>query len=214
MIRPMVASHVLDAALSDAGRHRLEQRSAEVARDPRLLDRVFPAVAREIGRGVFERSGRPVQVADAARVQLLAAAEVTAGPALVEEVRTLYRYGDADEKRAVLHALNGWDDDAVDAHDVLEDALRTNDTRLVEAAMGAHAGRLDPSTWRQGVLKCLFTGVPVAAVADLETRADAELGAMSARYAREREAAGRPVPEDVRVVRAACPDPTTPAEEL
>ena len=51
--------------------------------------------------------------------------------------------------------------------------------------------------WRQGVLKCLFTGVPLAAVDGLDRRADAELARMVAGYAAERRAAGRPVPADV-----------------
>ena len=50
---------------------------------------------------------------------------------------------------------------------LLLDALRTNDVRLVAAAMGPHARRLSPHDWRHGVLKCLFVGVPLADVADL-----------------------------------------------
>ncbi len=84
------------------------------------------------------------------------------------------------------------------------DALRTNDTRLVAAAMGPHSDRLDDDSWRQGVLKCLFTGVPVASVTGLARRADRELAEMVQRYRREREAAGRDVPLDVQVVLDAC----------
>jgi hypothetical protein len=50
--------------------------------------------------------------------------------------------------------------------------------------------------WRHGVLKCLFVGVPVAAVADLRRRGDAELARMVADYAAERRAAGRDVGAD------------------
>jgi hypothetical protein len=68
---------------------------------------------------------------------------------------------------------------------------------LVAAALGPFAAaHLDPHTWRHGVLKCLFTGVPLAAVHDLDRRADDELRRMTADYATEREAAGRPVPDD------------------
>ena len=87
---------------------------------------------------------------------------------------------------------------------MLLDALRTNDTRLVGAAMGPHSDRLDDDSWRQGVLKCLFTGVPVTAVTGLADRADHELAEMVQRYRREREAAGRDVPPDVQVVLDAC----------
>ena len=83
--------------------------------------------------------------------------------------------------------------------------------------MGAARDRLDDDAWRHGVLKCLFTGVPVAvghrARATAPTR---ELAAMVQRYAAEREAAGRDVPADVHVVLdacAACPSTTRPRED-
>ncbi|MEC4021103.1 EboA domain-containing protein, partial [Streptomyces sp. H27-D2] len=83
---------------------------------------------------------------------------------------------------------------------LVEDALRANDTRLIAAAVGPYAARhLDPHSWRHAVLKCLFTGVPLTAVADLERRAhaDGELARMLADYARERTAASRPVSADL-----------------
>ncbi len=67
--------------------------------------------------------------------------------------------------------------------------------------MGPHASRLSPHDWRHGVLKCLFVGVPLLGVTDLAVRADAELAAMVRRYIDEREAAGRPVPDDAVLVR-------------
>ncbi|WP_449479656.1 EboA domain-containing protein [Streptomyces rochei] len=46
---------------------------------------------------------------------------------------------------------------------LVEDALRANDTPLLAAALGPYAARhLDAHQWRHAVLKCLFTGVPVA----------------------------------------------------
>src|SRR5690606_9103151 len=88
-----------------------------------------------------------------------------------------------------------------EAQPIVEDALRTNDIRLVAAAMGTWAGvHLDPATWRQGVLKCLFVGVPLRAVDRLAERTDDELGRMVAAYVHERLAAGRSVPDDARLV--------------
>ena len=82
--------------------------------------------------------------------------------------------------------------------------------RLVAAAMGPHASRLSPHDWRHGVLKCLFVGVPLHRVTDLARRADAELAAMVRRYVNEREAAGRPVPDDaLLVLDLGTPVPTT-----
>ncbi|MET8463109.1 EboA domain-containing protein, partial [Micromonospora zamorensis] len=66
----------------------------------------------------------------------------------------------------------------------------------VAAALGPYARHLDPAAWRQAVLKCVFSGVPLAAVADLDTRADGELAAMLAALAAERHAAGRDLPAD------------------
>jgi hypothetical protein len=94
---------------------------------------------------------------------------------------------------------------------LVEDALRTNDTGLLAAAVGPYAARhLDPHTWRHAVLKCLFTGVPVDEVADLDRRArgDCELARMLGDYAAERTAAGRPVPDDLHRVLALTGTPT------
>ncbi|WP_210720206.1 EboA domain-containing protein, partial [Streptomyces galbus] len=76
------------------------------------------------------------------------------------------------------------------------------------------ARHLDAHPWRHAVLKCLFTGVPVDAVARLADRArgDGELARMLTDHAAERTAAGRAVPEDLRHVLAltgAVPAPSS-----
>ncbi|MEV6595050.1 EboA domain-containing protein [Streptomyces acidicola] len=132
--------------------------------------------------------------ADAVRILILRVARADA-----DTLTRVYRQGTAAERRAVLHALPHLVP-GPDAVTIVEDALRTNDTRLVAAALGPYAARhLDAHNWRHGVLKCLFTGVPVDEVADLahRARADAELARMLSDYADERTAAGRPVPEDL-----------------
>jgi hypothetical protein len=147
------------------------------------------------------------EYADAARVLLLHAAR--ADP---DALARVYRQGTAAERRAVLHALPHLVP-GPDALPLIEDALRTNDTRLVAAAVGPYAARhLDAHNWRHAVLKCLFTGVPVDEVAELPRRAhaDAELARMLGAYADERAAAGRPVPEDLRRV-LALTEPAEPA---
>jgi len=208
-IAPLADHSTIGAALDEPARERWDRLRTEVAEDPTRLGRVFPASARATGRGPLPgRDG--VLLEDAIRVELAALAARRMEPeALLAELREVYRHGDSDEKRAVLHALNGIElavSGALDGSDVVLDALRTNDTRLVAAAMGAHSARLDDDAWRQGVLKCLFTGVPVSAVSGLAERADQELAEMVQRYRREREAAGRDVPPDVQVVLDACPD--------
>ncbi|MGW3493730.1 EboA domain-containing protein [Streptomyces sp. NPDC001020] len=151
--------------------------------------------------------------ADAARLLILRAARADTAA-----LTRVYRQGTADERRAVLHALLGLVP-GPDAVPLVEDALRTNDTRLLAAAVGPYAARyLTAHSWRHAVLKCLFTGVPVDSVADLSGRArgDAELARMLDDYAAERTAAGRPVPEDLYRVLALTESEPAPhtAEDL
>ena len=160
-IRPLVEFDTLWDALGDPARAKLEQMGAEVTERPERLDRWFPAAARLTARGRLPGND-DVLVEDAVRVWLVhEAARHASAEQLLAVLREVYRYGDNDEKRAVLHALSGAPDE-VDGTDLLLDALRTNDTRLVAAAMGPHSDRLDDDAWRQGVLKCLFTGVPAS----------------------------------------------------
>lgn len=156
-------------------------------------------------------------LADAARVLLLHA--VRAGR---DTVTRLYTHGTAAERRAVLLALPHLSTAAAPAGSasllpLVEDALRTNDTRLVAAAVGPYAAEhLDQHAWRHAVLKCLFTGVPVDALAGLAPRAkaDTELARMLRDYAAERTAAGRPVPDDLHRVLALTAVPAAaPTEE-
>ncbi|SOD60664.1 hypothetical protein SAMN06297387_102206 [Streptomyces zhaozhouensis] len=158
----------------------------------------FSVATRRVGRAALPGSGMPA--ADAARVLLLHAADAD-----LATVTRLYQQGDAAERRAVLQSLS-YLHLGPEAVPLVEDALRTNDTRLIVAAVGDYAAaHLDQHQWRHAVLKCVFTGVPLTAVSGLATRTDAELLRMLADYAAEREAAGRPVPEDVREVLAAQP---------
>ncbi|WP_442935158.1 EboA domain-containing protein [Micromonospora sp. CPCC 206061] len=163
--------------------------------EPGAIGRLFPAAGRKCGREPL--ADAPGWSADeAARAVLLGALppERTAA-----EVREVYRYGDAAEKQAVLKALpllaiGG------DAVPLLQDAIRTNDTRLVAAALGPCSAHLDAPAWRQAVLKCVFMGVPLSVVDGLDVRADAELAGMLASFAEERRAAGRDVPADALAV--------------
>ncbi|WP_306469854.1 EboA domain-containing protein [Actinoplanes sp. DH11] len=166
----------------------LDEAIERIRRHPAALAGLFPAAGRRCGR--VPLPGLPGWTSDeAARVLMLAEA-----PA---EVEPTYRYGDGDEKRAVLKALPlvAAGDTAVA---LLADALRTNDPRLVAAALGPYAVHLDQAAWRQGLLKCVFMGVPLAAVHGVRERADAELAEMLSAFAKERTAAGREVPADAR----------------
>ncbi|WDZ84730.1 EboA domain-containing protein [Micromonospora cathayae] len=162
----------------------------DVAADPGTLGRYFAAAGRRCGRGPLD--GTPGWTVDeAARVLLLTALRADHA----DQVTARYQQGDAAEKRAVLRALPLLPVGAA-AVPLLHDAIRTNDTRLVAAALGPYARHLDPPAWRQAVLKCVFMGVPLDVVADLDDRADAELAVMLAGLADERRAAGRTMPAD------------------
>lgn len=195
----------LNAALRDAVADRvwLADSMALAARSPAAVARLFPAAGRRCGRGPLPQAGPGLAgwtVDDAVRVLLLTAMPLS-GTALAEEVRALYRYGDAAEKRAVLRALPSLDigDGGVE---LLHDAIRTNDPRLVAAALGPYAGHLGDEMWRQAVLKCVFMDIPLTVVAGLTGRADGELVRMLAGLADERGAAGRAMPPDAAALLA------------
>ncbi|NUK55488.1 EboA domain-containing protein [Streptomyces lunaelactis] len=187
----------LDAQLPDSARAWLDEalaeareRTGEDAADPYAVpawELRFASVGRHCGQ----------DHADSVRTLLLVEARADT-PTLTR----LYQQGTAAERRALLLALPHLVEGPA-ALPLTEDALRTNDTRLVAAAVGPYAAaHLGPHAWRHAVLKCLFTGVPLDAVADLPTRAagDSELARMLADYAAERTAAGRDVPHDLNRV--------------
>ncbi|AGZ42801.1 EboA domain-containing protein [Actinoplanes friuliensis] len=179
----------LRAALTRVpGKEWLDDALACVRSDPDTLGPSFARAERKLGREpLFPDSAWTA--GRAGRALLLA--EV-GDP---ERIVTLYQQGDAAERLAVLVTLP-----LLDAGDtfvpLLHDALRTNDTRLVAAALGPYAEHLDAATWRQGVVKCVFMGIPLSAVDRLDDRADQELAGMLAALATERAAADRRMPAD------------------
>jgi len=164
------------------------------------------------------------------------------GDEAAAELADLYRYGDDAEQRGVLRGLGAAEasgslatsagpdagdpdpGDAADAADpvvatglrLVAEALRTNDPRLVAAALGPFAAaRLDQHAWRHGVLKALFMGIPLDAVAGLDDRADAELARMAAGLIAERRAASRTITDDMTRLAAGheTPSTTDPTED-
>ncbi|MFD9541012.1 EboA domain-containing protein [Streptomyces sp. NPDC060022] len=207
----LISRKELDALLRGAARAWLDEALAEAAHaaaHPGTDTGTPPWELR------FASAGRHCGLEHADSVRALLLLEARAGlPALTR----LYEQGTAAERRAVLLTLHRLDLGAT-ALPLVEDALRTNDTRLVAAAVGPYAAaHLDTHGWRHAVLKCLFTEVPVEAVAELGRRArgDAELARMLSDFAAERTAAGRAVPAGLRVVLdLTAPDPApAPTEE-
>lgn len=191
----------------------LVEAEQKVRRDPSSIAALFPAVGRKVGRAPLRPEADPQglvhgTVDDLARTRLLAVlAEVLDDAKLADEVAQLYRYGDDAERRGVLRGLAALPAATVQTGlELVKDALRANDIRLVAAAMGDFSARhLDAHSWRHGVLKCLFVGVPLAAVSELDGRTDDELLRMVGDYAEERRAAGREVPADAVTLLEARP---------
>ncbi|WP_346166556.1 EboA domain-containing protein [Streptomyces javensis] len=182
----------LYATLSGSARAWLDQVLVEAAF---LSTRADDAALSVLELRFAQAGWRCPGMADAARFLLLH----TVRPEATALAR-LYEHGTAAERRAVLHALPHLRHLAPGAAlPLVQDALRSNDTRLIAAAVGPYAAEHLPAhAWRHAVLKCLFTGVSLDAVADLAVRAagDQELARMLHDYAAERIAAGRAVPED------------------
>ncbi|WP_326597150.1 EboA domain-containing protein [Streptomyces brevispora] len=212
---PLLTRKELDAQLGGAARAWLDEAFAEAAHaaahpDPGPSGNTYAAPPWELR---YAAAGRQCGLEHADSVRALLLIEARAGLAAVTR---LYEQGTAAERRAVLLTLPALDLGAT-AVALVEDALRANDTTLIAAAVGPYAGdRLDPHNWRHAVLKCLFTGVPVDAVAQLarRSRGDAELARMLGDYAAERIAAGRPVPADLhRVLALTAPGPDAPGPD-
>ncbi|MFI6638128.1 EboA domain-containing protein [Streptomyces sp. NPDC050504] len=207
----------LDARLGGAARAWLDEALAEAAHaaaaattpesDPNPYTAAPPWELR------YASAGRDCgqEHADSVRAALLQEARAD-----LPTLTRLYRQGTAAERRAVLLALARLPALGATALPLVEDALRTNDTTLIAAAVGPYATAHLPShAWRHAVLKCLFTGVPVDAVHGLPDRApdDAELARMLQDFARERTAAGRAVPDDLhRALALTAPRSPTPSE--
>ncbi|WP_326673578.1 EboA domain-containing protein [Streptomyces sp. NBC_01257] len=209
---PLLTRKELDTLLGGAARAWLDEALAEAAHAAAHPD-TAPADNYAVPPWElrYAAAGRHcgLEHADSVRSLLLVEARTTL-PALTR----IYEQGTAAERRAVLLTLPALDLGAT-ALPLVEDALRTNDTTLVAAAVGPYAAvHLAPHHWRHAVLKCLFTGVPVEAVDQLarRSRGDAELARMLGDFAAERIAAGRPVPAGLHHVLAlTAPGPDAPA---
>ncbi|MGH8909326.1 MAG: EboA domain-containing protein [Egibacteraceae bacterium] len=176
----------------------LDEARRAVAADPSAIGSCFPAVGRQVGRGPLDPTAElddlhAWRVDDAARTLLL----LELGDRVGGQLELLYRHGDTAERRGVLRALA-----LLPAGDagirLVEDAVRTNDPRLIAAALGPYAmARLDDATLCHAVLKCVFSGVPLGGLEGLSDRVTPDMARLLASYAHERVVAGRGVALDV-----------------
>jgi hypothetical protein len=190
----------LERQLTDDGAAWLAEARLKVSRDPAAIHVVSPQAGRRCGRGALSGLDGGWTVDDAVRTLLIAELPVE-GAALTAAIEELYWEGDAAEKRGVLRALSVLDSVARFGDEfvpLVQDALRTNDNRLIAAGLGLYGARhLDAADYRHGVLKCVFAGIPLRDIPGLDRRADDELVRMMTEFAQERISAGRAVPDDV-----------------
>ncbi|HEX6021958.1 MAG TPA: EboA domain-containing protein [Solirubrobacter sp.] len=201
----------LEARAKPEGLEWLRETSAAVAADPTVLRSRFPMVGRKVGREPLDPDADPSDVHawtidDAARTVLL----VAAGEGAEAELAELYRFGDAAERRGILRALP-----YLNIGDrglgLVDDAIRTNDTRLIAAALGPYATEhLPDAAYDQAVLKCVFVGVPITPLDGIPSRVTPDGARMLGAFVHERVAAGRDVPPEVWTVIDRYP----PAEEI
>src|SRR6188508_1433473 len=191
----------LEARAKPEGLEWLREASAAAAADASSLRSRFAMVGRKVGRETLDEDADPSDVwawtvEDAARVLLL----VAAGERAEAELAELYRFGDAAERRGVLQALP-----YLDIEDrglgLVDDAIRTNDTRLIAAALGPYATKyLSDEQYDQAVLKCVFVGVPITGIDGIPERVTPDGARMLGAFVHERVAAGRDVPAEVWTV--------------
>jgi hypothetical protein len=201
----------LEARAKPEGLEWLRETSAAVAADAGALRSRFAMVGRKVGREPLDEGADPSDVwawtvDDAARVLLLMAA----GERAEAELAELYRFGDAAERRGVLRALP-----YLDIGDrglgLVDDAIRTNDTRLIAAALGPYATEhLSDEQYDQAVLKCVFVGVPITGLDGIPSRVTPDGARMLGAFVHERVAAGRDLPPEVWTVIDKYP----PADEI
>jgi hypothetical protein len=117
-------------------------------------------------------------------------------------VNELFETGDLRERQAVLRALPH-----LPAPErfvaVGVEAVRNNAVSVIEAIACENpfpARHFSEEAFNQLVLKCLFCDISLERVVDLKKRITPELRRMVEGYAKERRAAGRPVPQDTALV--------------
>jgi hypothetical protein len=173
------------------------------------FDRAFASAGRRFGKAPIT----PAQVAairaaglvipddlgidECARGALLLAAAPS-----VDLVRDLVRRGELRERQAVLRVLSALPEPARFV-ELAVDACRTNVEGVFHAIACDNAfpaAQFADAPFHQMILKALFTGAPVARIHGLRARITDELVRMVRAYASERRAAGRPVPEDAKLV--------------
>lgn len=126
----------------------------------------------------------------------LAAAPAAERPALLRQV---FRWGDDDEKIAILRALDWLDPDGLSVEIALQ-AGRTNNCRVFSAIALDNpypARRYDERAFHQLVLKALSLELDIRRIRGLPGRRSANLNRLTLEMLHERLAADRPEPDGI-----------------
>lgn len=182
-----------------------------IAEDPAECPVRYAGAARRCGRGPLDLNPTRLgwRTDEAVRALLLYAVPP---PRRVGTAKDVYSHGDRGERRAALKALDLLTD-GPEGLWLVEDAVRSNDATLIQAALGPYAARhLTPAALRQAVLKCAFLSVPFASIPDVLERADDETVALLIDFVRERVLAGRAVDGQIIDVIATRPEQLAAAD--
>jgi len=205
-----VVSELVDAVARGASPDGVAWLAEQLVTDPVRFRTSFAAAGRKLGQSAVLATPRDIAWPAATGVDecgrgALVLAAIAAMP--VDEhtgfVRDLIRRGDARERQAVLRVLAVLPEPARFV-EIGIDACRTNVRSVFDAIAcdNAFPAREFPdAAFFQMVLKALFVEAPLARVVGLRERTTPELVRMVDAYASERRAAGRTVPDDVKLVR-------------
>ena len=161
----------------------------------------WSAAGRMLGRDRLE--GAAFCADELGRALLLTAACRATGAAEGQSaIAELFRAGELREQQALVKALFHLPGAGRFAG-VAENAVRTNALSLLEALACENpfpAAHLPELPFNQLIMKSLFNGLRLERVVGLAQRRGAELSRMAAAWKSERLAAGRTVPDDLKLV--------------
>ncbi|HML14490.1 MAG TPA: EboA domain-containing protein [Xanthobacteraceae bacterium] len=136
---------------------------------------------------------------EAARVALVLATYRADDKAFAARIDRLCATGELTEQVAYLKGFAIFPA-AGALHDRAREAVRSSIAPVFEAIACGNPyphDHFDESAWNQMVVKCVFSGLPIASIVGLRERRNGELIAMLRDLVSERTAAGRATPDEV-----------------
>ncbi|HEV7557940.1 MAG TPA: EboA domain-containing protein [Kofleriaceae bacterium] len=206
-----IVSELVDAVARAAPPDAVAWLAEQLVIDPTRFGSSFAAAGRKLGQAAVTATPPDIAWPATAGVDecgrgalVLAAIATMAVTEHVGFIRDLIRRGDARERQAVLRVLAALPEPARFV-EIGIDACRTNVRSVFDAIACDNAfpaQQFPDAAFFQMVLKALFVEAPLARIVGLERRTTPELVRMVDAYASERRAAGRSVPDDVKLVKS------------